>query len=257
MARPVALVTGASRGIGKQLALDLAERGYDLVLTARSTEDSPSAMPGTIHETAAECEARGAAALAAPANVRNEDEVNSVVEQAHERFGRIDVLVNNAGVAPFGSPLEMPTRVFKVVMDVNVNGPFYFMRAVAPRMREAGSGRIVNISSSAAAHATADRVSYGASKRALESISESLAAELAGTGVAVNALRVEMAVWSEGFAFNLPGEDLSDFEDPAIVSDALFWTLDQPAGYTGQTVSILALREQGAVRPRTRIGDRV
>ncbi len=256
MARPVALVTGASRGIGKQLALDLAERGYDLVITARSTEDSPSAMPGTIHETAAACEARGAAALAAPANVRNEDDVNSVVEQAYERFGRVDVLVNNAGVAPFGSPLEMPTRVFKVVMDVNVNGPFYFMRAVAPRMRDAGSGRIVNISSSAAAHATADRVSYGASKRALESISESLAAELAGTSVAVNALRVEMAVWSEGFAFNLPGEDLSDFEDPAIVSDGLFWLLDQPADYTGQTVSILSLREQGAVRPRTRIGDR-
>lgn len=256
MARPVAFVTGASRGIGKQLALDLAERGYDLVVTARSTEDSPSAMPGTIHETAAACEARGAAALPLPANVRNEDDVNTVVEQAYERFGRVDVLVNNAGVAPFGSPLEMPTRVFKVVMDVNVNGPFYFMRAVAPRMRDAGSGRIVNISSSAAGHATADRVSYGASKRALESISESLAAELAGTSVAVNALRVEMAVWSEGFAFNLPGEDLSDFEDPAVVSDALFWILDQPADYTGQTVSILSLREQGAVRPRSRIGDR-
>jgi citronellol/citronellal dehydrogenase len=256
MARPVAFVTGASRGIGKQLALDLAERGYDLVVTARSTEDSPSAMPGTIDQTAAACEARGAAALPLPANVRNEDDVNAVVEQAYERFGRVDVLVNNAGVAPFGSPLEMPTRVFKVVMDVNVNGPFYFMRAVAPRMRDAGGGRIVNISSSAAGHATADRVSYGASKRALESISESLAAELAGTSVAVNALRVEMAVWSEGFAFNLPGEDLSDFEDPAVVSDALFWLLDQPAAYTGQTVSILSLREQGAVRPRSRIGDR-
>ena len=256
MDRPVALVTGASRGIGKQLALELAANGYDLVVTARSTEDSPSAMPGTIDETAAACEQRGAAALAVPANVRAEEDVNAALEQAYERFGRIDVLINNAGVAPFGSPLEMPARLFKVVMDVNVNGPFYFMRAVAPRMREAGSGRIVNISSSAAAHATADRVSYGASKRALESISESLAAELAGTSVAVNALRVEMAVWSEGFAFNLPGEDISHFEDPVVVSDAVLWLLQQPLDYTGQTVSIRSLRDQGIVRPVTRIGDR-
>lgn len=256
MARPVAMITGASRGIGKQLALDLAEAGYDLVLTARSTADSPSAMPGTIDDTAAQCRERGAEALAVSANVRREEEVNAAVDQAYARFGRIDVLVNNAGVAPFGTPLEMPIRVFNVVMDVNVNGPWYFMRAVAPRMRDAGSGHIVNVSSSAAIRGSKDRVSYGASKRAMESVSEALAEELAGTGVAVNSLRVESAVWSEGFAFNLPGEDLSDFEDPAIVTDALLWLLAQPANYTGQTVSMRALREQGVVRPVTRIGDR-
>lgn len=204
MDRPVALITGASRGIGKQLALDLAGSGYDLVVTARSTADSPSAMPGTIDETAAGCIERGASVLTVAANVRYEQEVGAAVDQAYEYFGRVDVLVNNAGVAPFGSALEIPIRLFNVVMDVNVNGPFYFMRAVAPRMAEAGGGRIVNISSSAAARGPVDRVAYGASKRALESVGESLAAELAGKSVAVNALRVEMAVWSEGFAQQSP-----------------------------------------------------
>jgi len=256
MNRPVALITGASRGIGKQLAIGLAGQGYDIVVTARSTADSPSVMPGTIDETAAQCAERGVEAFAVAANVRVEEAVAAAVDSAFARFGRVDVLVNNAGVAPFGSALDIPGKLFSVVMDVNVNGPLYFMRAVAPRMAEAGSGRIINISSSAAAGPTPDRVAYGASKRALESVTESLAAQLAGKLVAVNALRVEMAVWSEGFAYNLPGQDLSDFEDPIIVSDALQWMVKQPFDYTGQIASIEALRKQGVVRAVTRIGDR-
>lgn len=256
MTRPVALVTGASRGIGKQLAIDLAAHGYDVAVTARSTAAEPSKMPGTIDETAELCRAEGARVLAVAANVRSEEAVQATVDQVYAEFGRIDVLVNNAGLAPFGSALDVPIKLFNVVMEVNVNGPLYFMRAAAPRMVEAGSGRIVNISSIAASRGPVDRVSYGASKRALESITESLATEIAGSGVAVNALRVEMAVWSEGFQFNLPGEDLSEYEDPAVVSDALLWMLDQPADYSGETVSLLDLRDRSIVRPLTRVGDR-
>lgn len=256
MTRPVALVTGASRGIGKQLAEDLAGVGYDVAVTARSTAESPSKMPGTIDDTAERCRERGARALAVAANVRSPEEVQACVDRVYAEFGRIDLLVNNAGLAPFGSALEIPIKLFNLVMDVNVLGPLYFMRAAVPRMVAAGSGQVVNISSIAAARGAADRVAYGASKRALESIGESLAQEIEGSGVAVNALRVEMAVWSEGFQFNLPDQDLSDFEDPAVVTDALLWMVRQQPAPSGETISILDLRERGFVRPRTRVGDR-
>ncbi len=127
------------------------------------------------------------------------------------------------------------------------------MAEICPRMVEAGHGRVINISSRVAVQPEFGRVSYTSTKRALEGLTESLAVELSGSGVSVNAIRLEVDVWTEGYAFTL-GEDAdtSKFEDPVVMSDACLWIVDQPADYTGKVVTIADLRELGGVRPPTR-----
>lgn len=253
--QPVAVITGASRGIGKQLAIDLAKAGYAVVVAARSTADHPSKLPGTVDETAAEVRAAGGVALAVPLDVREEEAVARLAERVYAEFGRCDLLVNNAAVAVPGATLEQPTRRWRLAVDVNLNGPFYLMYYFCPRMRAAGEGRVVNISSAAAVMPEFGRVSYTVTKRALEALSEGMAHELRGT-VAVNCIRLELSVWSEGYAYTLGDQDVSEFEDPVVMSDAVLWLAKQPLDFTGRIVTIGELRALGVVRGPTRIGDR-
>lgn len=256
MTQPVAVITGASRGIGKQLAIDFAKAGYDVVCLARSTSDQPTRLPGTVDETAELVRAEGQQALALPLNVGSEEEVASVAEQVFDRIGRCDVLINNAAVAPTGSAFAEPTRRWRLAVDVNLNGPFYMMYYFCPRMAQAGGGHVVNISSSASVLPEFGRASYTTTKAALEALSAAAAHELKERRVAVNCLRIELRVWSEGFAATLPGVDTSDFEDPVIVSDAVLWLAQQPATYTGNLHTLDELRGRGVVRATTRIAER-
>ncbi|HJM74417.1 MAG TPA: SDR family NAD(P)-dependent oxidoreductase [Dehalococcoidia bacterium] len=252
MADPVAFITGASRGIGKQLAVDFAKRGYDVVCVARSTAEQPPKLPGTVDATADLVRAEGRRALSVRADLSREEDCGAAVEAAYGEFGRIDVLINNAAIAPTGAALEQPKR-WRLAVDINLNAPFSLMAEICPRMVEAGHGRVINISSRVAVQPEFGRVSYTSTKRALEGLTESLAVELSGSGVSVNAIRLEVDVWTEGYAFTL-GEDAdtSKFEDPVVMSDACLWIVDQPADYTGKVVTIADLRELGGVRPPTR-----
>jgi NAD(P)-dependent dehydrogenase (short-subunit alcohol dehydrogenase family) len=128
------------------------------------------------------------------------------------------------------------------------------VNAFAPAL-EAARGRVINISSSASIMPEFGRASYTVTKRALEALTECLGWELRGR-VAVNCIRLELSVYSEGYASTLPDQDFSDFEDPVIMSDAVVWLLRQPLDYTGRILTIADLRAMGAVRPVTRIGDR-
>jgi NAD(P)-dependent dehydrogenase (short-subunit alcohol dehydrogenase family) len=150
MSRPVAVVTGASRGIGKRFCIDLARNGYDVVATARSSDDSRGKLPGTVEETAALARKEGAQALAVSLDVRDEGAIAKLADQVYDAFGRCDLVVNNAALAPPKAALDDSTKRWRLGVDVNVNGPFYFVYYFAPRMAEAGGGRIVNISSAAA-----------------------------------------------------------------------------------------------------------
>lgn len=256
MADPVVLITGASRGIGKQLARDFAANGYDVVALARSTSDAPTKLPGTIDETAELVRAAGRRCLPIGVDLQDEAQIVAAVERAHDEFGRIDVLINNAAIAPPGNALEAPTRRWRLAMEINVNAPFILMHEICPKMAAAGAGRVINISSGASQSPDFGRPSYTTTKRALEALSESLAAELSGSAVAVNCIRLELSVWSEGYAFTLPDVDTSDFEDPVIMSDACLWLASQPLDYTGHVLEIGEMREMGAVRPQTRVADR-
>lgn len=253
MPGPVALVTGASRGIGKQFCIDLAKAGYDVVCAARSSAARPSKLPGNVDHTAELVRAQGRRALAAELDVRDEDAIHALADRVFASWGRCDLLVNNAAVAVPGPALPDASKRWRLAVDVNVNGPFYLMQAVCPRM-EAGAGRVVNISSGAVALPSFGRPSYSATKAALESLTECLAHELSGK-VAVNCIRLDVPVWSEGFSFTLgQGADLP-FENPVIMSDALLWLLDQPIAYSGHILTITELRGRGVVRPVTSMKD--
>jgi len=250
MTVPVALVTGASRGIGKRLCIDLARAGYDIVCAARSSEDSPGKLPGTIEETARLVCDEGRRAMAVALDVRDEEAIAKLADRVYSEWGRCDLLVNNAALAPPKPALEDSTKRWRLGVDVNVNGPFYMIYYFVPRMVEAGEGRVMNISSGVSQMPEFGRASYMTTKAALEAMTRALAFDLAGK-VAVNCIQLEVPVWTEGFAATLPEDTPAQFEDAVIMSDALLWFADQPIDYTGKVLCIAELREMGVVRPFT------
>ena len=250
MADPVALVTGASRGIGKQICIDLATAGYDVVCAARSTGQAPGRLPGTIEETAQRVEKQGQRAIAALLDVRDEQAVVELAKRIRQEWGRCDLLVNNAAVAPPKPALQDSIKRWRLAVDVNLNGPFYLIHSLAALLVEAG-GHVVNISSGASVLPSFGRPSYTATKRGLEGLTEALAFELSGK-VAVNAIQLDVPVWTEGFDATLPeGTDTSMYEDPVIMSDAVLWLAKQPLSFSGKVLTIGELRELGAIRPPT------
>src|SRR5262245_8979033 len=138
------IVTGASRGIGRAIALGLARHGCSVVVAAKSTE-STDRLPGSIFTVAAEVEALGAAALPVQVDVRDADQVEALAARAKERFGRIDILVNNAGALWWKPLLETPARRFDLVMAVNARAAFLCCQAVLPSMIENRRGHIINM----------------------------------------------------------------------------------------------------------------
>ncbi len=195
MSNSVALVTGASRGIGKQLCFDLADAGYDVVCVARSSNENRSKLPGTVDETADAVRKRGVQAMPVGLDVRDEAAIASLVDRVYGEWGRCDLLVNNAAVAPPRPALEDSTKRWRLAVDVNVNGPFYLIYHLAPRMSGDGDGRIVNISSAAAVFPEFGRASYTATKSALEAMTRALGHDMK-TRVAVNCIRIDIPVWS-------------------------------------------------------------
>jgi NAD(P)-dependent dehydrogenase (short-subunit alcohol dehydrogenase family) len=250
MTRKVAVVTGASRGIGKQLAVDLARDGFDVACVARSSHEQPSKLPGTVEETADLVRKAGREALAVSLDVRDEDAVAGFAERLWEGWGRCDLLVNNAAVAPPLRALDDSTRRWRLAVDVNLNGPFYFLYHLGRRMREQGGAHAINMSSIAAVYPEFGRASYTASKLALEGLTQALGHDLAGR-VAVNCLRIDVPVFSEGFDETLAGGSKPAYEDPVIISDAVLWLFRQPLAHTAKIHSVTELRAAGVVRPRT------
>ena len=245
MASPVAIVTGASRGIGRHIALALARDGMDVVCAARSTREAPSKLPGTIEKTASEVEALGQRALAVPCDIRQEDQVAEMVRRAAEELGRIDVLVNNAAVvapAPFS---EITAKRWDLTLDVNLGGTVLCTRAVLPTMLEQGSGRIINVSSGAVTDpklaAQLGIISYAVSKAAVEALTTALAAELEASGIAVNCLRIESAIATEGAELADPGVE-TEWEQPETAADAVRWLAAQDTSYTGHVITMAEAR---------------
>ncbi len=176
----VAIVTGASRGLGKAMVLALAQAGANVVATARSWED--------IVETAAKAEECGVHALAIPVDVMRREHIDAMVNQVLATFGKIDVLVNNAGIAPSIPFLEMSGEMWNQVITTNLTAAFACSQAVGRHMVAHRSGKIINIASTAGLRGKASLVAYSASKGGMVLFTQALAAELAQHNVQVNAI---------------------------------------------------------------------
>ena len=251
MSAPVAVVTGASRGIGRRLAVDLAAAGWDVVCTARSSSARPGRLPGTIDATAEAIEGLGRRALAVALDVQDEPGVAALADRVYAEWGRCDLLVVNAAVAPPAPALDDTTRRWRLAVDVNLNGAFYCCYYFCPRMAAHG-GRVVTVSSGAAVTPAFGRASYTATKLALEGLTQALAHDLRGR-VALDCIRIDIPIMTEGFDATLPeGFDTSGFEDAVIMTDAVRWLARQDLAYTGHVLTLGELRERGVVRPPTR-----
>lgn len=179
--RKAAIVTGASRGIGRAAAVRLAKMGMDIVFTYNSGSEAAE-------ETKALCEAEGVKVLALQADVSRSENCEKLVEKTLEFCGRIDVLVNNAGITKDGLIIRMTDEQFDQVIDTNLKGAFYMMRAVSRQMMKQRSGRIINISSVVGVMGNAGQVNYAASKAGVIGMTKSLARELASRKITVNAI---------------------------------------------------------------------
>ncbi len=249
LAGRVALVTGASRGVGAATAVALAEAGCRVACAARATRDNPQRTRGTIDDTVDAVVAAGGEALAIPTNLAADDEVEGMVSRTVEHFGRLDVLVNNAAIT-FVGDLDIPMHRYDLVMQVNLRAPLLALRHAVPHLRT-GGGAVVNVSSVAALYPYPSLLAYGMSKIALERLTVDAATQLAGDGIAVNCFRIDVPVASEGFLANTPGADHSNWEPPAVAAEGILWMLRQPASYSGRRESMFGLRQrEGIMAPR-------
>ena len=176
-----AIVTGGSRGIGRAIALRLADEGADVAVCASSSATSAEAV-------AEEIRAKGRKALGCQADVSNAAQVEALISETLEAFSSIDILVNNAGINRDGLIMRMKEEDWDSVLDVNLKGAFLCTKAVSRSMMKARSGRIVNLSSVVGLMGNAGQVNYSASKAGLLGLTKSSAKELGSRGITVNAV---------------------------------------------------------------------
>ena len=199
-----ALVTGASRGIGTAVALQLATEGADVAIVARSV-DPHEKIAGSLNETAELIRQRGARCIVIGADLSHEDDRSRIVTEAISGLGGVDILVNNAAAAIYQPPESYSLKHRRLSMEVNYHAPADLMQMLVPQMVDAGEGWIVNLTSSAAGHTPGPPFVvgvqiglYGATKAALNRLTNAMGASLYGTGVRVNAVMPRAAVLSEG-----------------------------------------------------------
>ncbi len=203
------LVTGARQGLGKSISLGMAEQGADLIICDRVTDD------GKLDETAKEIEALGVKTLTMGGDITIEEDVNEIADKAIEKFGKIDVLVNNAGVTAQDSFLDLPYRRWRLILSVNLDGTYLCTKVVLPRMLEKKSGMVINVSSILAKEVRMS-IPYGTSKAGVERFTLGLAREMRREeGIAITCIRPYF-VKTEVVMEYMKGRDTSLYEEPII-----------------------------------------
>jgi citronellol/citronellal dehydrogenase len=231
----VAVITGASRGIGRALALGLAGAGCRIVVAAKSTT-STDKLPGSIHTVAAEVEALGGQALPVQVDVRDEGQIEAMAERARERFGRIDILVNNAGALWWQPLLDTPARRFDLVVGVNARAAFLCSRAVLPTMIAQRFGHIINMSPPLDLALVPGRIAYGISKLGMTLLTCGLAEEVRPHNIAVNSLWPVTIIESQA-SINWGLGTRADWRKPDILVDCVLRLVQkEPAALSGQAL---------------------
>ncbi len=234
----VVLVTGARQGLGKSISLGMAEKGADLVICDRVTDD------GKLAETAKEIEAMGRKTLSMGGDITIEDDVNKIAKAAMDKFGKIDVLVNNAGVTSQDSFINMTYKRWRLILSVNLDGTFLCSKIVLPYMLEKKSGTIINVSS-ILAHQIRMNIAYGVTKAAVERFTMGLAREMRREeGIAITCIRPYFVKTEVVMGF-MEGHDTSDFEEPIIWQKyPAMLAASKPADITGKIWDKAALEEK-------------
>lgn len=215
------LITGSSRGIGREIALRCAREGANLVITGKT--DRPHAkLPGTIHSVAEEVAAAGGRALALQLDVRDEQAIRIAVEQAVAHFGGIDVLVNNASAINLTPTLQTPSRRFDLMWEVNTRATFLISQACIPHLKQAANPHILTLSPPLNLDPQwfAPHVAYTLSKYGMSMCMLGMAREFAADGIACNCLWPRTTIATAAIEFNFPEAILRASRKPAIVADA-------------------------------------
>lgn len=234
-----ALITGATRGIGKQIAITLAKQGYNIALNYRKENEE-------LENTKKEIEKIGVQVLAVKGDVANFENCENFVKQVIERFGQIDVLVNNAGITKDMLLMRMKKEDFEQVIDTNLVGTFNVTKNVVPYMMKARSGRIINISSVVGISGNAGQTNYSASKAGIIGFTKSLAKEIASRNILVNVVApgfIETNMTDvlkddvkQEIAKNIPLKRMGTTQDVANV--VKFLASDDSSYITGQVINV-------------------
>lgn len=231
----VAIVTGASRGIGRAIAMEYARQGAKVVVTARA--QTPTGLPSTVHDTARAIEEAGGEALPVACDAADEQQVQAMVRQVTEQYGRIDVLVNNAGLYfPRKSSYEIEPAQWDQLMAVNVRGPYLTCRQVVPTMMEQRKGSIINMGSRAGTLTIPGGSDYCSSKAALNMLSLCLAEEVREYGIAVNVLNPGgvKTEWAEASGWPPPWNERVEPEE--VCPSAVYLAVQRAETFTGRIV---------------------
>ena len=226
-------VTGASRGIGREIALRAARDGANVAIAAKTVEPHPK-LKGTIHTVASEIEAAGGKALAIALDVRDETAIAAAVEAAARAFGGIDILVNNASAIGLSRTPETPARRFDLMMGVNVRATFLCSQACIPHLRRAANAHILNLAPPLSLKAKwfSGHTAYTISKYGMSLCTLGMAEELKADGIAVNSLWPATTIATAAVEFNFPPEILAASRLPAIMADAAHAILTRPSRKT-------------------------
>jgi citronellol/citronellal dehydrogenase len=241
-------ITGASRGIGRAIALRCARDGANIVVTAKTATPHPR-LPGTIHEVAQEVVAAGGQALAIQLDVRDEEAVAAAAEQAAAHFGGIDILVNNASAIQLTGTLETPAKRFDLMFGVNVRGTFICSQACVPFLAKAKNPHILTLSPPLNMEEKwfKDHVAYTMAKYGMSMCTLGMAAEFRAQGIAVNSLWPRTTIATAAIAVNFPEAILKASRKPDIMADAAYAIFKRDSRTaTGQFhIDEAVLREEG------------
>jgi NAD(P)-dependent dehydrogenase (short-subunit alcohol dehydrogenase family) len=239
----VAIVTGASRGIGEYIARVLAGAGAAVTVAARTEEVTDKRLPGTIYSVAEHIKERGGRALPVRVDVRDPESITACVQRTVEQFGKLDIVVNNAAILIPGKLETVQTRHLDLIWQIDLRGPLLLMRDALPHLRAAGGGHIINISSRAGVfpgpgpyqEARAGGSFYAMVKAGLERYSQSLAMEVQDDNISVNVLSPQGRIRTPGniWAQNDKENPTLEFEPADKIAVAARWICEQPAEFTG------------------------